>query len=69
MPLPNPNKGEQQGDFIGRCISQLSHKNEGESSAQRSAICYSQWRKSKSSIKLSAEEVEAIKRLLEPYVS
>lgn len=47
MPLPNPNKGEKQSDFMNRCVSLLTNKGEGESTEQRVAICSSQFRRAK----------------------
>ena len=44
-PLPTPNKGESQSDFISRCTSTLSHMGEFSDNKQRVAVCYSQWRK------------------------
>jgi len=45
MPIPTPEKNEEQSVFIGRCNSILN--NEYSNSKQRNAICYSQWEKSK----------------------
>ena len=50
MPLPTPNDGEKESDFISRCIP-VTLEQEGldsDSEADRkqaTAICYSQWRK------------------------
>lgn len=43
MPIPKPKKNEKKADFISRCISTLTDKNEFNSQDQRAAICYSQW--------------------------
>ena len=53
MPIPKRNKGEQEQDFIGRCIKNLLDEYE---QTQAAAICYQQldiqlsadpeWRKS-----------------------
>lgn len=45
MPLPTPNKNEEQSAFIGRCSGILNE--EFPDNKQRAAVCYSQWRKSK----------------------
>jgi len=45
MPLPIPNKDEEQNTFIGRCSSVL--KDEFPEQKQRIAVCFSQWKKSK----------------------
>ena len=46
MPV-NPQKGERQDDFIGRCISEEIKS--GYEQTQAAAICYSYWRKDKMS--------------------
>jgi hypothetical protein len=43
MPLPTPQVGESEEDFIGRCEKALA--TEYTDSEQRSAICYNQWRR------------------------
>jgi signal peptide peptidase SppA len=48
MPLPRPNKGEPEKKFIGRCMANPTMKREYPDQKQRTAVCYSQWRKSKS---------------------
>jgi len=45
MPIPMPNENEEQNTFIGRCTGII--KGEFPDNKQRTAICYSQWRKSK----------------------
>jgi hypothetical protein len=47
MPLPRPNKGENRAKFVSRCVSILSHKDEGDSVEQRVAICHSQFKQAK----------------------
>ena len=48
MPLPTPNTGESENDFIQRCISFVINEgtvpNTKEGRAQATAMCYSQWR-------------------------
>ena len=44
MPLPKPKKDEPRPDFMSRCMANL--KDEYGDNKQRSAICYSQWKKS-----------------------
>lgn len=41
MPIPKPKDGEQEQEFISRCISELYNEYGQEQSA---GICYSQWR-------------------------
>lgn len=42
MPIPKPQSGETQSEFISRCIEFLS--DEGTPNDQAAAICYNQWR-------------------------
>ena len=55
MPLPSPKNGEKKSDFIGRCMIDLSDKEEFKDNKQRAAVCYSQFEKaeSKASIVIS----------------
>lgn len=41
MPLPTPNSGETETDFIERCMTELS--GEFSDDDQRLAVCYGQW--------------------------
>lgn len=54
MPVPKPEAGESQDDYIGRCIRFLKHENEGRnekrSDKQIQAICFSTWRESKRAV-------------------
>ncbi len=45
MPLPVPNSGESQDEFISRCMSNESMKEEFPDSKQRYAVCQSQHEK------------------------
>ena len=45
--MPTPSKGEEQGHFISRCVSQVMHEGTTDDNKQAVAICYSMWRKSK----------------------
>lgn len=49
MPLPTPNKRESRGDFVSRCIQNLSDKGEMKDNKQRIAVCYTQWKEAKAS--------------------
>jgi hypothetical protein len=40
MPLPVKKPTEKRDDFIGRCISDSTMKNEFPDSKQRAAVCY-----------------------------
>lgn len=48
MPIPKPKKGEKKTEFVSRCISVLSDKDEFDNNSQRAAVCNSIWEKSKS---------------------
>ena len=45
MPLPSPNDKEKRSDFISRCVTDLSGKEEFEGNEQRVAVCISQFEK------------------------
>lgn len=43
MPLPQPQPGESQDDFIGRCMSNDTVQQEADNQEQALAICHSLW--------------------------
>src|SRR5262245_12307539 len=45
MPLPTPNDGESQNDFIQRCVANPTMKNDYPDMKQRLAVCYAQEKK------------------------
>ena len=47
MPLPTPSKNETQDDFISRCMSNETMKEDFPDNKQRVAVCFSQWKKKK----------------------
>ena len=47
MPLPTPNEDEKQDGFISRCMGNDTVKKDFPDQKQRSAVCFSQWRKGK----------------------
>jgi len=51
MPLPKPKKNEKQDDFINRCMSNETMKEEYEDNDERLAVCYSLWEQEKESKK------------------
>ena len=61
MPIPNPQKNEKKSEFVSRCVSELSDKNEFKDPNQRAAVCYSQWeeasKKANGSIEFSNDEI------------
>ena len=44
MPLPNPKSGENQEQFVQRCMSDDQMVIEYKRNDQRLAVCYVQWR-------------------------
>lgn len=46
-PLPRPNRGESEQDFISRCMGNAAMNREYPDEKQRSAICFRQWREEK----------------------
>ena len=47
MPLPTPNKGEGSQAFVSRCMGSDVMQKEFPTQKQRSAVCYSQLRRSR----------------------
>jgi len=45
MPIPAPNSGEAEGDFMARCMSNETMRQEYPEQDQRAAVCNSQWKK------------------------
>lgn len=60
MPIPSPKEKEKEDEFMGRCISALSHSDPDRPKKQRIAVCYSAWRdkKKKEVPELTPEERE-----------
>ena len=44
MPIPTPNDGESEDDFIGRCMGNETMVDDYPDPDQRAAVCYSQFR-------------------------
>lgn len=44
MPIPKPRSGEEQSDFISRCMSNDTMKEDYPDGDQRLAVCFSSWR-------------------------
>lgn len=45
MPLPTPDKKENEPDFIARCMENEVMKNEWPNIGKRLGVCYTQWEK------------------------
>ena len=59
MPLPKPKDGESQDDFISRCMSNDTMKEDYTDNDQRLAVCFSQW-KNKDKKGMDIEEMRGI---------
>jgi hypothetical protein len=55
MPLPIPNKQEEQSKFVSRCMTDDIMKSEYSDDKQRAAVCYSQYKSRKKTAKGSVE--------------
>lgn len=47
MPIPKPQRKEQEQHFIGRCVRKLQSEHGKRQLKQNIAICYTTWRKHK----------------------
>jgi len=56
MPIPSPKGPEQKKDFVSKCMSDSVMSNEFPEEKQRAAVCFSKWKKSKSSEYLPEDE-------------
>lgn len=68
MPIPKPNPGESESDFVGRCISEISNEYDQE---QAVAICFNTYRESRAEAYKKTQEnlIEAqaqVKEYLNP---
>ena len=50
MPIPSPNKDENQQEFVSRCMSNSTMVSEYPDKKQRAAVCFNKWEKRKKSI-------------------
>lgn len=44
MPLPTPQEGDDQKDFVSRCMANPKMISEYPREDQRLAVCYQQWK-------------------------
>jgi len=56
MPLPKPNSGQKEKNFMENCMSSPTMNKEYKDAQQRAAVCYSQFRRRKS--KANWDDVE-----------
>jgi hypothetical protein len=45
--MPNPRKGETQGEFVARCVPQVIEDGTTKDPKQATAICFSMWEQAK----------------------
>ena len=64
MPLPTSNSGENQNDFISRCMSDSTAKQDFPDNKQRLAVCFSKFKRPKS----KEFQYEVLKNLIEKAV-
>jgi hypothetical protein len=57
MPLPKPRKGEQQSEFISRCMGDAVMNKEYPDNKQRAGVCHTQWRR-KETAKFKCKDCE-----------
>ncbi len=67
MPLPTPKEGEEENDFISRCMSNNTMKEEFPDQEQRNAVCYRQYRKNKSNSKMLRKDNSCINFVSKHY--
>jgi hypothetical protein len=56
MPLPTPRNNEKRGDFMGRCISDLTEKDEFNDNKQRVAVCMNIFKEAESKASVVFED-------------
>lgn len=63
MPIPKPQSGEKQNDFISRCMGDSAMNDEYPENDQRAAICHGQWKE----VKTQEENMEHYGLLAQNY--
>jgi hypothetical protein len=58
MPLPTPNEGETEQEFISRCMGDDTTNEDFPEQQQRAAVCYRRWRDEKGVNTMKAESLE-----------
>jgi len=58
MPLPTPRNNEKRGDFISRCVSNLTGKDEFNDNKQRVAVCMNIFKDAESKASVVFEDGE-----------
>ena len=56
MPLPTPRDNEKRGDFMGRCVSNLTDKDEFNDNKQRVAVCMNIFKEAESKASVVFED-------------
>jgi len=65
MPLPTPNKGEPQDDYVKRCMDWFSNKDTKLEHKQQLPACYERYRKWKKNRKKRAKAKARAKKKIE----
>lgn len=69
MPLPKPNAGESQDDFISRCMGNETMKDDFADNDQRLAVCFQRWKdKDKNSTEPDELRYGIERRYMEPVL-
>jgi hypothetical protein len=56
MPLPSPRNKEKRGDFVSRCMADLSKKGEFKDNKQRAAVCYDAFKDAEANASMTVGE-------------
>lgn len=62
MPLPSPNKNESRDKFVSRCMGNPQAKKDFPDQKQRTAVCFSRFRRSKANF--TKEEKDALTNII-----
>lgn len=65
MPLPKPRSGEEQDEFVSRCMGNDTMREDFPEQDQRLAVCFSQWRDRKGTEPMQTKELRPILDLKE----
>ena len=56
MPLPSPRNKEKRGNFVNRCMADLSKKGEFKDNKQRAAVCYDAFKDAEANASITVGE-------------
>lgn len=74
MPVPNPRKGESQGEYVSRCLKFFSSEDTDLEKKQQLAICYNKFKqvrkkKVRANTKKPKDLVRELRKLAEHFNS